>query len=313
MLDDGVSNPTFYCLFALSVYNFIINKNFDMWPPGHFYSPIPDLLEIKSKENEFFRSISEKDLGINFNVKEQLELFKKLIKYYKDIPFAIKKTDGLRYFYDNGNFSYGDATCLYSMIRHLKPKKIIEVGAGNSSCLILDTNELFFNNNISYTCIEPYSDRLLSMIKKEDLDKHEFIFKKLQDVPVEKFLELSKGDVLFIDTSHVSKIGSDVNYIFFEILPKLKRGVYIHFHDIFHSFEYPKSWVYEGWAWNENYILRAFLQYNNDFKIVFSNSFLSHFYHDKLTGETGEIPLWTTDMGSSFWLVKIGPSYTNDL
>ena len=131
------------------------------------------------------------------------------------------------------------------------------MGSGYSSCVILDTNELFFNNNISCIFIEPYPQLQESLLKENDKDKIEIIPKRLQDVEVSKFSSLSSGDILFVDSTHVSKVDSDVNYIFFEILPSLTNGVYIHFHDIFYPFEYPKEWIYEGRAWNENYILRA--------------------------------------------------------
>jgi hypothetical protein len=80
----------------------------------------------------------------------------------------------------------------------------------------------------------------------------------------------------------VSKTHSDVNYIFFEVLPRLRSGVYVHFHDIFYPFEYPKEWVYQGRAWNEAYILRAFLQHNDRFELLFFNSFLERFHRDTI-------------------------------
>jgi hypothetical protein len=188
------------------------------------------------------------------------------------------------------------------MIRHAQPKAIIEIGSGYSSCVTLDTNELFFNNNISCTFIEPYPQVLEALIKEDDKDKIEIISRKLQDVEVDKFASLSSGDILFVDSTHVSKVDSDVNYIFFEILPSLTNGVYIHFHDIFYPFEYPKEWIYEGRAWNENYILRAFLQYNRAFKVIFCNTFLEHFYEEKFMSE---MPLCMKNKGGSIWLKKI--------
>src|SRR5690606_17050723 len=109
------------------------------------------------------------------------------------------------------------------------------------------------------------------------------------------------NDILFIDSTHVSKINSDVNYIFFEILPRLASGVYIHFHDIFFPFEYPKAWVYEGRAWNEAYILRAFLQYNNAFSVVLMNTFMDQF-HKSFFRE--HMPLCLINPGGSIWIRK---------
>ena len=271
-------------------------------PPGHFYSPIPALDEIKIREDIIFEKIARKIPGIDLNEEEQMNLFARFKKYYDELPFKADKTDSLRYFFENPTYSYSDAIFLYCMIRHAQPKRIIEVGSGYSSCVTLDTNELFFNNNISCTFIEPYPQLLESLIKEDDKDKIEIISRKLQDVEVDKFASLSSGDILFVDSTHVSKVDSDVNYIFFEILPSLTNGVYIHFHDIFYPFEYPKEWIYEGRAWNENYILRAFLQYNRAFKVIFCNTFLEHFYEVEFMSE---MPLCMKNKGGSIWLKKI--------
>jgi predicted O-methyltransferase YrrM len=273
-----------------------------MHPPGHFYSPYPSIEEIKLKDKEIFESFPREIPGIDLNESEQLALFNELKRYYKELSFV--KTEGLRYFFKKGDVGspYSpDWLILYCMIRHLKSRRIIEIGSGKSSSVILDTNELFFDNSISCTFIDPYPKKLLSVLKKGDLDRIEVISEKLQYVELSKFSELSAGDILFIDSTHVSKVNSDVNYIFFDILPHLNQGVYIHFHDIFYPFEYPRKWVYSGMAWNEDYILRAFLQYNNAFKIMFFSNFLFRFYEDKLRDG---MPFMKNGMGSC-WLKKI--------
>lgn len=279
-----------------------INKYKTWVPPGHFYSPLPSTEEIKRKETEIFNIIPKEIPGIDLNLEEQVELFNKFKEYYSELPFEAYKKENLRYYFENPAYSYSDAIFLYCMIRYSKPKKIIEVGSGYSSCVILDTNELFFDNTISCTFIEPYPQLLLSLIKEGDKNNNEFIQTNLQDVALNKFSELSAGDILFIDSTHISKINSDVNYIFFKILSALKSGVHIHFHDIFYPFEYPKEWIYEGRAWNEIYLLRAFLQYNNAFKIQFFNTFLEHFYKDEFINE---MPLSMKNSGGSIWIKKI--------
>ena len=271
-------------------------------PPGHFYSPIPSLTEIQAKEEEIFSKNPERELpGINLNESAQLDLLSEFKKYYNELPFEAYKKENLRYFYENPAYLYSDAIFLHCMIRHAKPQKIIEVGSGYSSCVTLDTNELFFNNAISCTFIEPYPQLLLSLIKDSDKNRIEILQKRLQDVELSKFSALCAGDILFIDSTHVSKIGSDVNYIFFQILPYIKSGVYIHFHDVFYPFEYPKEWIYEGRAWNEAYMLRAFLQYNKDFEIVVFNTFLEFFYKEKFINE---MPLCMKNTGGSIWIKK---------
>jgi len=114
---------------------------------------------------------------------------------------------------------------------------------------------------------------------------------------------LKEDDILFIDSSHVSKIGSDLNYIFFEILPHLNSGVLIHFHDIFYPFEYPKKWILErNMVFNENYILRAFLEYNSAFNILIFNDFLQYYYKDWFSEN---MPLCLKNQGQSIWLRKL--------
>ncbi len=188
-----------------------------------------------------------------------------------------------------------------SMIRYLCPKQVIEVGSGMSSCLILDTQEIFLSNETKVTFIEPYPDLLKSKLKSKDLARHRLLSQRLQDTPVAEFEKLEKNDILFIDSSHVSKTGSDINYLFFEILPKLKDGVYIHFHDIFYPFEYPEDWIQEERAWNEAYLLRSFLQFNSQFKIVFFNTFLQFFYEEEFSKY---MPNCLLNRGGSIWIQK---------
>lgn len=183
------------------------------------------------------------------------------------------------------------------------PKKIIEVGSGFSSCLILDTNDFFFNGQISTTFIEPYPQLLKSLLQKKDKDAPNLISKRLQHVSLNVFESLEENDILFIDSADVSKISSDVNYLVFEIPPPLSKGVYIHIHDVFYSFEYHKRWVYEGRGGNEAYLLRAFLEYNKNFKIVLMNTYLRLFYKDVVQEN---MPLCLERIGGSIWIRKKG-------
>lgn len=140
------------------------------------------------------------------------------------------------------------------------------------------------------------------MIRKEDKKKIYIIENKLENISLDIFLNLSEGDILFIDSTHVSKINSNINRIFFEILPILKSGVNIHFHDIFYPFEYPKEWIYEGRAWNEAYLLRAFLLFNDTFEIQYFNDFLGKYHEDLIKKE---MPLCLKNKGGSIWIKKV--------
>ena len=222
--------------------------------------------------------------GVDLNEAAQLSLLDELIPFYDGQPFTPHKQEGLRYFFENNAFSYFDAIIYYCLLRRLEPRRVIEVGSGYSSCALLDTNERFFGDRIACTFIEPYPQLLTSLLHEEDRSRTTLIPRNLQDVDPGIFRELSANDILFIDSSHVVKTDSDVNYVFFEILPRLQPGVYVHFHDIFHPFEYPREWVYQGRAWNEAYLLRAFLQDNASYRIEFFNSFVEGFHRDLIGG-----------------------------
>jgi len=270
-------------------------------PPGHFYSPIPSIEEVKLREGRIFLDNLAEIPAISLNQQAQVDLLNKFKDYYGACPFNTLRRDNLRYVSENPNFSPDDAVLLYCMIRHLRPRKIIEVGSGYSSCVTLDTNELFFDNAISCTFIEPYPQLLRSLIKDSDQDRIEIIGANLQDIELDTFSALSVGDILFIDSTHVSKTGSDVNYILFDVLPHVQSGVYIHFHDVYYPFEYPKEWVYEGRAWNEAYLLRAFLQYNDAYQIVLWNNYLAKLHGDQFANVMPGLE----HAGGSIWLKKL--------
>jgi hypothetical protein len=141
----------------------------------------------------------------------------------------------------------------------------------------------------------------LSLITENDKNKIKTIASRLQDIDLREIKALESRDILFIDSTHVSKVNSDVNHIFFNIFPYLSPGVYIHIHDIFFPFEYPRDWIYEGRAWNEAYMLRTFLQYNSEFHIVLMNTFMQHF-HEQFFRE--KLPLCLKNTGGSIWIRK---------
>ena len=262
-------------------------------PFNHYESPYPDIRKIHKKEAEIFDSQKE-ILDINFNIQHQFELVKKMMNIANP-PWKMQKSLEYRYYYDNSWFGKGSADVLYYLLRILKPNRIIEVGSGFSTAAMLDINETIFQNRIEINSIEPYATRLKSLLKKDDNLKIQECF--LEDIPVDFFEQLQENDILFIDSSHISRINSDVNYIMFEILPRLKKGVYIHFHDMFYPFEYPKCWIYEGRAYNEMYLLRAFLMNNNKFSIQFFGDMLMKNYSDELNSKL-------QDIAGSIWIKK---------
>jgi hypothetical protein len=271
---------------------------------GHFYSPIPSLQEVRKHRKTIFEV--PRDLpGIEMRETEQLRLMETFAdKYYPDQPFREKPAEGLTYFFDNVPFRHTDAITLHCMLRHLRPRRIIEIGSGFSSCVTLDTNRLFLQNSMECVFIDPYSQVLQKL--RGGTDGLNIIAKRAQDVPTEMFRELREGDVLFIDSSHVSKVGSDVNHILFRILPALRPGVHVHFHDVFYPFEYSENWVFTGRSWTEAYLLRAFLQYNSSFEIELFPNYLLRFHEDFFRRK---MPLCLKDHGGSIWLARISHGF----
>lgn len=278
--------------------------------PGHYYSPIPNLDEIRASEDRIFVDDITGVSGIDLNLDEQLALLPVLSQYVTEADFPMERTEGFRFYHRNLSINKPDSLTLHAMLRYLKPKHVIEVGSGFSSAMMLDTNERYLNGKTEFTFIEPYPADILKPVV-DDVDSLRLIPKKLQQVPLSEFELLESGDILYIDSTHVSKIGSDVNYNIFQILPSLKKGVFIHFHDILWPFEYPRVWIYEnGYHWSEAYLLRAFLQYNTAFKIRFWAPCLNKRYPDlmkkyyPIPAETmeGECPV---ALAGSIWLEKV--------
>ena len=271
-------------------------------PPGHYYSPIPDLAAIRQDEARIFGDVPRTIAGIDLREDAQMALLVRFASLYRDIPYGDDPRPGLRYYYDNQSYAYSDGIMLHCMLRHIKPKRLIEIGSGFSSSVTLDTDQHFLGGQLQATFIEPYPDLLKSLTTEADKARVTIIPKRLQDVELDVFRTLEAGDILFVDSTHVSRIDSDVNRVFFDILPVLASGVVIHFHDIFHPFEYPKAFVYFGRAWNELYMLRAFLQYNSNFRVLLMNTFMAEFHRPFFEEH---MPLCLKNTGGSIWLEKL--------
>lgn len=271
-----------------------------VFPAGHYYSPIPDMNEVSRDVARIFPDSLPRELpGIAINEGRQLALLRALRPFMAEAPFPEEKTDGIRYYYANEFYSYTDALFLYGMIRRLQPRRIVEVGSGFSSCVMLDTIERFMNHSAECTFVEPFPGRLKAVIRPTD--RIHLLEQRVQDVDPRIFSTLESGDILFIDSTHVAKAGSDVNYYLFEIFPRLASGVIIHIHDVFYPFEYPRSWLLKGIYWNENYLLRAFLADNPCYEILLMSNYLGTFHRDALEALH---PLCLKNTGGNLWLQK---------
>jgi len=244
-------------------------KQQQQFPPGHYYSPIPDPTDVVGLSVRTGRRSVTEIAGIDLRWEHQESILKKVASFYSEMPFGDSKDEPryCRYYFENGYYSFGDGIILHGLLRHLRPNQIIEVGSGFSSCLMLDVNQLFFDGQMKCTFIEPFPERLYENMRESDKSSATVLESKVQEVELEVFNSLAENDILFIDSSHVGKAASDVNYLFFEVLPRLKAGVLIHIHDIFYPFEYPEDWILGGRSWNEAYMLRCLLMHNKKFEI----------------------------------------------
>ena len=269
-----------------------------LFPPGHFYSPIPDLKDILGRANKIWKKTRELP-GIDWREEHQLALLSEIASYVPGIDFPVSNPDDpTRYYYKNDQFPALDAEFLHALIAHTKPKRFIEVGSGFSSLITAEANRKLFGSSIEFICIEPYPRQFL-------IDGvpgiRRLVAEKVEDVDLSLFSELAAGDILFIDSSHVSKVGSDVNHLFFEVIPRLKPGVLIHIHDIFLPNEYPQQWVIDqGRHWNEQYLVRAFLQFNRSFEIVWAAAYMIEFHSERLKEVFPRFP--RLGGGGSLWL-----------
>lgn len=279
-------------------------RRYSLHRPGHFYSSVVNLDEVESRKQQIWKET--RDLpGIDLNLEKQESFLTDLAKYAELIPFQSETKGPFRYYFDNKTYAHADGLVLFSMLMHYKPKRVIEVGSGFSSALMLDTNETFLDNSVKFTFIEPNPGMALEgLLRKGDKDKAEVHTRLVQEVDPSIFSQLEENDILLIDNSHVSKTGSDVNYVMTEILPRLNKGVIIHIHDIFYPFEYPSEWVLDlRLNWNEIYIVHSFLLFNQSFEILFFSDYIQQTYKEKLAKE---IPLFLKDRPGSLWIRKIG-------
>ncbi len=202
----------------------------------------------------------------------------------------------------NEMFSRLDAWVLQAMLRHLRPRRMVEVGCGSSSLLTARVNREHFDGSMRFTCIEPHPPDFLTG-GVEGISK--LVPKRVEELGFEPFAELEAGDILFIDTSHTVKTGGDVVFLFHEVVPRLNPGVIVHVHDIFMPRDYPEEWVFSGRAWNEQYLVQAFLAFNSAFKVLLGVAWLTHCRPDVLASVLPDYPAKYGNGGGSLWIQRI--------
>jgi hypothetical protein len=264
---------------------------------NHYYEPQFDYRNTKKPLSQD-RTLP----GINWNATQQLKILDEFSfsEELADIPYD--KPESLDFYLNNGTFLSGDAEYWYQLIRTIKPKRIFEVGSGNSTLMAIKAIQKNQQHDPDYrckhVCIEPYEVPWLEETSVA------VIRKKVEDIEPVFFYELEENDILFIDSSHIIKPQGDVLFLYLELLPVLKKGVIVHFHDIFSPKNYLKHWLVEEVKfWNEQYLLEAFMSNNSSWKILGALNYLHHNNYEKLKSVA---PFLTTDREpGSFYIQKI--------
>lgn len=254
--------------------------------PGHFYSPLSNVTDVRRAQ----AWLDAEPVGVDLRADTQLTLFSELRPALEGPKFD-------RYQPDSDQYGRPDAAVLQAMLRHHRPHRIIEVGSGHSTAAMLDTADEFYVPG-RITCIEPYPDRLLAALRPgDDVELHRL---PVQDVDLTHYADLEAGDLLFIDSTHVLKPGSDVAWLYLHVLPRLAPGVLVHIHDIFWPFEYPETWLAQRRDWTELYLLQALLTGSSMWQIEMFSSWLWRTHPDL-------VPADLRDPGpSNIWLRKVG-------
>lgn len=268
--------------------------------PVHYYSPIPNTAELPDELWLRDRLPVGFDLRIDPALSWLDRLSSRFASEYSKFPEG-RSSDPHMYYLDNDAYSYGDAEILYAIIRDLKPRKIIEIGSGCSTLLICQAiranRENVYGYRCEFTAIEPFPPAFLRPAPDEVT---RIIAEPVQQISPELFLSLEENDILFIDSTHVVGIGSDVVYEYLTVLPRLAPGVLVHIHDIFIPADYPRRWIHHSrFFWNEQYLLEAFLTFNHKFEVVMpTHAIWAHYneqFRSSITSDGHRPP-------KSFWI-----------
>jgi thymidine kinase/SAM-dependent methyltransferase len=261
--------------------------------PVDRHQPIPDTRAFPPSIWEERKEIA----GVDLNTATQLALLTEEFPKFRDEYEAISQDEAPepgRFSLANGSFTGTDALAYYCMIRHFSPSRIIEVGSGPST--LLATEAAGRNGSTFVIAVDPnVADSIAGLPGLSAAEK-----RPVEELEVSFFDQLEPNDILFIDSSHVSRIGSDVNFLFLEVLPRLKPGVLVQAHDVFLPAEYSKDWVLEKRRfWNEQYLVQAFLIFNDAWEVLLANNYLGRYHLEEMKSTFPNSPWWG---GGSFWM-----------
>jgi hypothetical protein len=270
------------------------------FPPGHYHSPVVDPETVKDYVAVSSMLRPGDIAGIKISAEGMLQFWRENLDFIRCTPFPEAPTPQYRFRYEGSPYPYGDAIMLRAMLRAKHPARVVEIGSGFSTACMLDSADEIGLSDLAITCIEPYPERLKSLAREGDFKRITLIEQPVQKVSLDVFRQLKAGDILLIDSTHVLKTGSDVHYELFSVLPSLAPGVVVHFHDCQYPFEYPGKWIFElNYSWNEVYAVRAFLMYNDRFRVLFWNSFFARRFRKEAAQD---YPTFLKNSGSSLWI-----------
>lgn len=264
----------------------------------HYYEPLFSLKHLRKSVDEV-RSLP----GLDLNIDEQLSLLG-TFSYEDELrAFPLTATRERTYFYNNESFGSGDSEYLYSMIRHLHPKRIVEIGSGNSTLMAMNAVRRNQQEDPAYTCdhvcIEPYE---MPWLESTGI---RVVRKVVEEAGLEPFGALGRNDVLFIDSSHIIRPQGDVVFEYLELLPQLASGVVIHVHDIRTPRDVPREWLSQRLRlWNEQYILEALLSCSPEFRIIGAVNYLKYNYFEALAQRCPILAQQQEREPGSFWIMR---------
>jgi hypothetical protein len=276
---------------------------------NHFYQPIPDTGRLRDE----LWSRESGLAGVDINEQRQIELIDQFLRFkseYDTFP-RDRPAEPWRYYQGNPHFGPVDAEVLYRMIRHFRPGKIVEIGSGYSTYVSAQAvlrNEEENGHRAELIAVEPRPNRVL---RSGFPGLSRLIPERAEQVAPTVYESLRENDILFIDSSHVLRIGGDVHHEYLEILPRLSKGVLVHIHDVFFPFDYPRKWVLEMHRfWNEQYLAQAFLAFNTAFEILWCGSYMHARHPDKLEeafASYDRATVWSTRRlgATSLWLRRV--------
>ena len=274
---------------------------------NHYYSPLP----LKEDLDDAFFARSSDMTGVEIDGEEALRFARTGLAPYLEefrglFGLCEPKAPG-EFHLLNGTFMAGDAPAYYAMIRHFRPRRIVEIGAGSLTLVAIEAcreNEGHGAPRADLVAVEPYPNGAIARRALQgDL---RLIPQKVQAIDPELWQSLGENDILFIDSSHVLASGNDVQHEYLEILPRLRTGVLVHVHDVSLPKPYPKAYLRMKYYWNEQYLLQAFLAFNWRFETLWPASWLMSHHGAEMAALFPEIAdmrrVFPEAEPSSFWM-----------